>query len=137
MSQLVEVDDHPAEISSRRHVEVDSQCPEASVDMAVDVCLDAVRLDGPSYARTTHVKLGADDKPLHTSPEHSNPYTAHTADLFRSMRTRQDPVSPVEAGHAASTIGNVAVSPSGDPSGIGGGGGSFGAETTVKLRTGQ
>jgi hypothetical protein len=24
------------------------------------------------------------------------------------MRTRQDPVSPVEAGHAASTIGNVA-----------------------------
>jgi len=54
------------------------------------------------------VKLRADDEPLHTSPEHSNPYTAHTADLFRSMRTRQDPVSPVEAGHAASTIGNVA-----------------------------
>lgn len=54
------------------------------------------------------VKLGADDKPLHTSPEYSDPYTAHTADLFRSMRTRQDPVSPVEAGHAASTIGNVA-----------------------------
>jgi len=54
------------------------------------------------------VKLGADDEPLHSSPEHSNPYTAHTADLFRSMRTRQDPVSPVEAGHSASTIGNVA-----------------------------
>ncbi len=44
------------------------------------------------------VKLGADDKPLHASPEHANPYTAHTADFFRSMRTRQDPVSPVEAG---------------------------------------
>jgi predicted dehydrogenase len=59
------------------------------------------------------VKLEADDKPLHTSPlhaspAHSNPYTAHTADFFRSMRSRQDPVSPVEAGHAASTLGNVA-----------------------------
>jgi predicted dehydrogenase len=38
------------------------------------------------------VKLTADDNPLHTSPEHGDPYTAHTADLFRSMRTRQDPV---------------------------------------------
>ncbi|NLX97864.1 MAG: Gfo/Idh/MocA family oxidoreductase [Rhodopirellula sp.] len=54
------------------------------------------------------VKLKADDKPLHASPEYSNPYTGHTADLFRSMRTRQDPVSPVEEGHAASTLGNVA-----------------------------
>ncbi len=54
------------------------------------------------------VKLGADDEPLHTSPRYPNPYTGHTADLFRSMRTRQDPVSPVEAGHAASTLGNVA-----------------------------
>jgi predicted dehydrogenase len=53
------------------------------------------------------VKLTADDNPLHTSPEHGDPYTAHTADLFRSMRTRQDPVSPVEQGHAASTLGNV------------------------------
>lgn len=54
------------------------------------------------------VTLGSDDKPLHTSPSNADPYTAHTADLFRSMRTRQDPVSPVEEGHAASTIGNVA-----------------------------
>jgi hypothetical protein len=59
-------------------------------------------------ASLLEVPLGADDRPLHASPEHSNPYTAHTADFFRSMRTRQDPVSPVEAGHAASTIGNVA-----------------------------
>lgn len=54
------------------------------------------------------VKLDAEDAPLHTSPPDSNPYTAHTADLFRSMRTRQDPASPIEEGHAASTIGNVA-----------------------------
>ena len=54
------------------------------------------------------VKLGANDQPLHTSPAFTNPYTAHTADFFHSMRTRQDPVSPVEAGHAASTLGNVA-----------------------------
>ena len=53
------------------------------------------------------VKLKPEDQPLHASPEHSNPYTAHTADFFRSIRTRQDPVSPVEDGHAASTLGNV------------------------------
>lgn len=54
------------------------------------------------------VKLGSGDVPLHTSPEYPDPYTAHTADLFRSMRTRQDPVSPIEEGQAASTLGNVA-----------------------------
>ena len=58
-------------------------------------------------ASLLNVKLGPNDKPLHASPEHSNPYTAHTADFFRSMRTRLDPVSPVEEGHAASTLGNV------------------------------
>ncbi|MFV1966153.1 MAG: Gfo/Idh/MocA family protein [Pirellulaceae bacterium] len=47
------------------------------------------------------------DTSLHTSPEYTNPYTAHTADFFRSIRSRQDPVSPVEQGHAASTLGNV------------------------------
>jgi predicted dehydrogenase len=50
------------------------------------------------------------DTPLHHSPECSNDpaaYTSHTADFFRSIRTRQDPVSPVEAGQAASTLGNV------------------------------
>jgi predicted dehydrogenase len=54
------------------------------------------------------IKLNSSDTPLHASPEHSNPYTAHTADFFQSIRTRQDPVSPVEAGQAASTLGNVA-----------------------------
>jgi predicted dehydrogenase len=53
------------------------------------------------------VQASAGDQPLHASPQHANPYTAHTADLFRSIRTRQDPVSPVEEGHAASTLGNV------------------------------
>ncbi len=51
--------------------------------------------------------LEAHDTPLHASPEHADPYTAHTADFFRAIRTRQDPVSPVEEGHAASTLGNV------------------------------
>ncbi len=59
-------------------------------------------------ASLLEVKLRAADRPLHASPEHGNPYTAHTADFFRSVRTRQDPVSPVEQGHAASTLGNVA-----------------------------
>jgi predicted dehydrogenase len=54
------------------------------------------------------VRLRPEDHRLHASPEHANPYTAHTADFFRSVRTRQDPVSPVEQGHAASTLGNVA-----------------------------
>lgn len=54
------------------------------------------------------VRLRPGDTPLHMSPEYDDPYTAHTADFFRSIRTRQDPVSPVEAGQAASTIGNVA-----------------------------
>ncbi|NOX57160.1 MAG: Gfo/Idh/MocA family oxidoreductase, partial [Planctomycetes bacterium] len=53
------------------------------------------------------VKFRPNDTRLHASPEHKNPYTAHTADFFRSIRTRQDPVSPVEEGHAASTLGNV------------------------------
>jgi hypothetical protein len=44
---------------------------------------------------------------LHLSPAHENPYTAHTADFFHSIRTRNDPVSPIEGGHAASTLGNV------------------------------
>jgi hypothetical protein len=34
-------------------------------------------------------------------------YTTHTADFFHSVRTRQDPISPVESGQAASTLGNV------------------------------
>jgi predicted dehydrogenase len=55
------------------------------------------------------VRLGPNDKPLHESPNCGDQagYTSHTADFFRSIRTRQDPVSPVEAGHAASTLGNV------------------------------
>ncbi len=54
------------------------------------------------------VRLKASDQPLHASPEFDNPYTAHTADFFRCVRSRQDPVSPVQEGHAASTLGNVA-----------------------------
>jgi predicted dehydrogenase len=53
------------------------------------------------------VQLTPRDTPLHASPDFGDPYTAHTADFFRSIRTRQDPVAPVEAGHAASTLGNV------------------------------
>ncbi len=51
-----------------------------------------------------------DDTPLHASPAFPNDphgFTAHTADFFQCIRTRRDPVSPVEDGHAASTIGNV------------------------------
>jgi len=50
------------------------------------------------------------EKRLHRSPEYRDDkygYTAHTADFFNSVRTRQDPVAPVESGHAASTLGNV------------------------------
>lgn len=53
------------------------------------------------------VPFKAADMRLHASPEYSDPYTAHTADFFRSIRSRQDPISPVEAGQAASTLGNV------------------------------
>ena len=55
------------------------------------------------------VRLKPDDVHLHRSPDWGDKYgyTSHTADFFRSVRTRQDPVSPVEAGHAASTLGNV------------------------------
>ena len=53
------------------------------------------------------VQLKPSDVPLHASPTFDNPYTAHTADFFQSIRTRRDPVSPVEEGHAASTLGNV------------------------------
>jgi hypothetical protein len=55
------------------------------------------------------VKLKPGDVPLrHNAGDNAGPgYTSHTADFFRSIRTRQDPVSPVEAGQAASTLGNV------------------------------
>ena len=57
------------------------------------------------------VKLKPDDTHLHASPDSGTKYHGyiqHSADFLRSVRTRQDPVSPVEAGHAASTLGNVA-----------------------------
>jgi predicted dehydrogenase len=50
------------------------------------------------------------DTRLHHSPDCANDpaaYTSHTADFFRSVRTRQDPASPIESGQAASTLGNV------------------------------
>ncbi|MDO5553533.1 MAG: Gfo/Idh/MocA family oxidoreductase [Planctomycetia bacterium] len=63
------------------------------------------------------IKLKESDVHLHVSPHSSqdprvghqgNPYTRHTADFFRSIRTRQDPVAPVEQGHIASSLGNLA-----------------------------
>ena len=65
-----------------------------------------IHASSPSILET---RMGPNDKPLHESPNCGDRYgyTAHTADFFRSMRTRQDPISPVEAGHAASTLGNV------------------------------
>ena len=47
------------------------------------------------------------DTRLHASPAYGDPYTAHTADFFRSVRSRLDPIAPVEGGHCASTLGNV------------------------------
>jgi hypothetical protein len=52
------------------------------------------------------VKFKDTDVRLHASPS-GEVYTAHTADFFRSVRSRRDPVSPVEAGHLATTLGNV------------------------------
>ncbi|MCX7426873.1 MAG: Gfo/Idh/MocA family oxidoreductase [Planctomycetia bacterium] len=56
------------------------------------------------------VQLKPDDVHLHRSPDWGDKYgyTSHSADFLRCVRTRQDPVSPVEEGHAASTLGNVA-----------------------------
>ncbi len=53
------------------------------------------------------VEFKDSDIRLHASPAFDDPYTAHTADFFRSIRSRRDPVSPVEEGHAATTLGNV------------------------------
>lgn len=54
------------------------------------------------------LSFSAGDQRLHASPAYPNPYTAHTADFFQAIRTRQNPVSPIEEGQAASTLGNVA-----------------------------
>jgi predicted dehydrogenase len=54
------------------------------------------------------IRFSDGDRRLHASPpQWADNYTAHTADFFRGNSTRQDPVAPVESGHAASTIGNV------------------------------
>jgi hypothetical protein len=55
------------------------------------------------------------DVQLHRSPVikndytnmYTSPYVNHTADFFRSLRTREDPVSTVESGFRATTLGNV------------------------------
>ncbi len=47
------------------------------------------------------VKLKPADTPLHRSAHHQG-------DLVKAIRTRQDPVSPVESGHVASTLGLLA-----------------------------
>ena len=55
------------------------------------------------------VQFKPNDEPLHVSPWiNSNPYTNHTADFLRSVRNRRDPVSSIDDGHRASTLGNVA-----------------------------
>jgi len=53
------------------------------------------------------VEFKDSDVRLQASPWSGDPYTAHTADFFRSIRSRRDPVSPVEEGHDATTLGNV------------------------------
>ena len=53
------------------------------------------------------VKFKDSDVRLHASPWAGNAITSHSADFFRSVRTRQDPASPVEAGHVATAIGNA------------------------------
>ncbi|MCL2743860.1 MAG: Gfo/Idh/MocA family oxidoreductase [Planctomycetaceae bacterium] len=58
-------------------------------------------------ASLLNVKLKDSDVRLHASPWSGDVYTAHTADFFRSIRSRRDPVSPVEEGHYATTLGNV------------------------------
>ena len=58
-------------------------------------------------ASLLNVALKASDSRLHASPDFRTRTRPHTADFFRSIRSRQDPVSPVEAGQAASTLGNV------------------------------
>ena len=50
---------------------------------------------------------GDDAEQLHRSPPYDDAVMAHVADFFRSVRTRQDPAAPVEAGHASSALGNV------------------------------
>ena len=62
----------------------------------------------PASLLTVRLKPG--DKQLRRNwGDNAEPgYTSHTADFFHCVRTRQDPVSPVESGHAASTLGNVA-----------------------------
>ncbi|MEA1952140.1 MAG: Gfo/Idh/MocA family oxidoreductase, partial [Planctomycetota bacterium] len=53
-----------------------------------------------------NVQLRPGELRLHATPAAS--YFGHTLDLFNSMRTRQEPAAPFEAGHRATTIGNVA-----------------------------
>ncbi|MCL2303890.1 MAG: hypothetical protein FWC43_00950, partial [Planctomycetaceae bacterium] len=53
------------------------------------------------------IRLNDSDERLHRSPNYEDPITAHTADFFRSIRTRQDPAATVEACHLATTLGNV------------------------------
>jgi predicted dehydrogenase len=59
----------------------------------------------PQSLLTASFKAG--DERLHASPAHPDAVTSHIADFYRSIRTRQDPAAPVEAGHASSTLGNV------------------------------
>jgi predicted dehydrogenase len=60
---------------------------------------------GPSSLLRVPLRPG--DDPLYDPPAYADAVTGHVADFLRSVRTRQDPGAPVEAGHASSTLGNV------------------------------
>ena len=60
-----------------------------------------------SDPKLLEITLKDADTHLHVSPSWGDPYTAHTADFFRSVRTRKAPVCPLEQGHYATTLGNV------------------------------
>lgn len=60
-----------------------------------------------SDPKLLEVTLKGSDTQLHVSPSWGDPYTSHTADFFRSLRTRKAPVCPLEQGHYATTLGNV------------------------------
>lgn len=60
-------------------------------------------------ASLLRVQLKPGDLHLHASPYvDPNVYTNHTADFLRAVRNRRDPVSSIDDGHRASTLGNVA-----------------------------
>ena len=121
--------DQPFELTCTADYRNDGLCDNVNAWQAEFVCPDGLRL---GYSDTGHpheqgcrfegdegwvhvnrggiqahpeslldVTLGPDELRLHES---SN----HTGDFVNSIRTRRDPVAPVEAGHLASTLGLLA-----------------------------